>query len=121
MIRRRMLIHPVVYTLAALGMAGAFLAMAVNQKYITQETIFVVSKERLPVFSKDSQNTFMSYVYSDKETYVVQDSLLNGHFTSSTVYAKVRENSECDATLSGHRIGFLSWYKNIIQIDCHGV
>lgn len=93
-----------------------------NASHIEHKTIYVESKERLLRISTDkdggTSSSYQNFVYASDETYVVQDSLWNGHFRAGTVYAKVREHSTCAVTLSGYRVGFLSLYQNIIAIQC---
>lgn len=90
---------------------------------ITEEaTITVRSKERLlQVSSTENGGTSSSYqnfVYTDDETYTVQDNLWVGHFETRTVWAKLREGATCRVTLSGIRFGFFSMSQNIIKADC---
>lgn len=102
---------------AALAMVGVFVGMAAfgawNQKHREVTVIEVVGKERVP--TKDSAKNF---VYSSSETYIVKDSIWNGHFRAGTVYAKIPEKGTCQVTLSGRRMGFISSYQNIIAASC---
>ncbi|MBD9372810.1 hypothetical protein IB238_09280 [Rhizobium sp. ARZ01] len=104
-----------------LGVAAG-VASYMIQTHIEQSEISVVSKERLLSVSTDSDgkssSKYRNFVYSDAETYVVEDSLWNGHFTSSTVYAKIQEGARCRVTLAGYRFGFLSMFQNIIEVEC---
>jgi hypothetical protein len=100
-------------------------AMAVGsyliQTHIEHAEINVVSKERLLKVTTNDGNTsseYQNFVYSDADTYTVRDSLWNGHFTSATVYARIREGSRCRVTLAGYRLGFLSMFQNIIEAEC---
>jgi hypothetical protein len=101
---------------AALVAALAVLSFQASTT-LEEKTISVVSKERITKISKDS-STIESYVYSPDETYVVEDSFWNGHFTAMTVYATLKEGAECRVTLSGWRVGFLSMFQNIIKAEC---
>jgi hypothetical protein len=93
------------------------------QTHIETATIEVVSKERLLNLKTDSDgkssSTWTNFVYAKDETYVVEDSFWNWHFTARTVYAKLQEGAKCDVTLSGYRLGFLSMHQNIIAADCY--
>lgn len=100
------------------SMVGSYLI----QTNIEHATINVVSKERLLNVSTDSEGKTSSkwenFVYTDEETYKVADSFWNWHFRARTVYAKIKEGSTCDVTLSGYRWGFLSAHQNIIEAEC---
>jgi hypothetical protein len=89
---------------------------------VENKQIQVISKERLMKLSKDSEgNTRTSYqnlIYTEDETYIVEDSIWHWHFRSGTIYAKLKENTACDVKLVGYRWGFLSMYQNIIEADC---
>ncbi|MHC2481313.1 hypothetical protein [Rhizobium leguminosarum] len=93
-----------------------------NSRHIEHQTIFVESKERLLRISSDkdgnSSSSYRNFVYASDETYVVEDSIFNGHFRAGTVYAQIKEKATCQVTLSGYRIGFLSLYQNIIAATC---
>lgn len=109
--------------LAALAIAGVSAFSIASALHLEQSTINVVSKERLQSISTNSDGKVSSkqeyWVYSDQDTYRVADSLLQWHFHSGQVYARVTEGAACDVTLQGYRIGFLSMMQNIIAVDCH--
>lgn len=111
------------------GAVGAALVAALafgsylNATHIEHKRIFVENKERLLHVSSDkngSTSSYQNFVYASDETYVVEDSLWNGHFRAGTVYAQVHDHAFCDVTLAGQRIGFLSLYQNIIAVSCDG-
>jgi hypothetical protein len=101
--------------------AGTWASYAIAT-HIEHAEIDVVSKERLVQLSSgkngSSSSSLKNFVYTADEAYVVEDSLWNGHFLAGTVYAKIHEGQRCRVILSGHRIGFLSMYQNIISADC---
>ncbi len=103
-------------------LGGMLYAGYTNSRHIEHKSIFVESKERLLRISSDkdgnSSSTYQNFVYASDETYVVADSVFNGHFRAGTVYAQIREKANCQVTLSGYRIGFLSLYQNIIAAAC---
>lgn len=90
--------------------------------HIEHAEIAVVSKERLLKISSSSEgkqsSEWRNFVYTADETYVVEDSMWNWHFTSGTVYARIQEGKRCRVTLSGYRVGFLSMFQNIIAANC---
>jgi len=93
------------------------------QSHIETKDIHVVSKERLMKLETDndgkSTTSYKNFVYSTDETYIVEDSFWNWHFTAGTVYARVQPNETCRVKLAGYRIGFISMYQNIIEVTCH--
>ena len=109
-----------VIAFAILG-TGASCAVATH---LEETEIEVVSKERLLQLSSSSDggtsSSLRNFVYTADESYVVEDSLWNGHFRAGTVYARIREGQRCKVTLSGYRFGFFSMYQNIIAADCGG-
>jgi len=103
-----------------------FPALLVSSYMISQNVenkqIQVISKERLMKLSKDNEgNTRTSYknfIYTEDETYTVEDSIWHWHFRAGTIYAKLKENTTCNVKVVGYRWGFLSMYQNIIEADC---
>lgn len=113
-----------IFTLSAVGVvvgAAALASFAITTHIETRE-IVVQSKERLmQVTSSDkgvARTSYRNFVYTADEAYTVEDSLWNGHFTSSTVYARLHEGARCKVTLAGYRFGFLSMFQNIIKAEC---
>lgn len=106
---------------AALIAGGLFASYKITT-HTEEATITVESKERLLQVSTSengsSTSSYKNFVYSEDETYVVQDALWLGHFTAGTIYARIKEGVTCRVTLSGYRFGFLSMYQNIIAADC---
>lgn len=103
-------------------MSGLAYASYVNASHIERKRIHVESKERLLRVTSDkdggTSSSYENFVYASDEVYVVKDSLWNGHFRAGTVYARVREKASCNVTVVGYRIGFLSLYQNIIEVEC---
>ena len=93
------------------------------QSHIEYKDIHVASKERLLKVETDSDGksttSYKNFVYSTDETYIVEDSFWNWHFTAGTVYARIQPNQTCRVKLAGYRIGFFSMYQNIIAAECH--
>lgn len=109
--------------IGVLAIAAIFGAISYSiQSHIEKTEINVTSKERLLSVTNDGKgntsSTYRNFVYTDNETYVVKDSVWNGHFTSATVYARVKIGSRCKVTLAGYRVGFLSMFQNIIEVEC---
>lgn len=110
-----------IFGVVGLLVAGGIASCSI-QTHIEKTEIAVASKERLLTISNDgegkSSSKYRNFVYSDTETYVVEDSLWNWHFTSATVYARIKDGSRCKVTLAGYRFGFFSMFQNIIEAEC---
>ena len=79
-------------------------------------TATVAGKER--VVKHDAEGEMYSYylVYTDKEVFKIEDSLLFGQFNSSDVYGMLAENTTYKFKVFGARIPFLSMYRNIVGV-----
>lgn len=108
--------------LAAVLILGAAAFSISSALHLEAATINVITKERLQSIGTNSEGKVSStqefWVYTDQDSYRVQDSLLQWHFYSGKVYAQVKEGATCDVTLQGYRIGFLSMMQNIIEVEC---
>ena len=58
-----------------------------------------------------------SLVYTDKGTFKVVDTWAFLRFNSSDILGKIEEGQVYNFKASGQRIGFLSWYENIISFE----
>lgn len=90
--------------------------------YITKsdDVINITGKERI---TKSTVEGFESYyvVYTDKGAFKVTDALVILRWNSSDVYGKLKVGSCYSMTSYGLRVPFLSWYKNMYnvnQVDC---
>lgn len=93
------------------------------QTHTEKLSIHVTNKERLLKVDTDkdgsTSTSYKNFVYTDDETYVIEDSFWNWHFRAGTVYAKIHPNQTCDVVVAGYRVGFFSMYQNIIEAECH--
>lgn len=67
------------------------------------------------------QNQKAKYLVSSTsgEVYEISDSLLHMRYDSSNLYNEIESGKTCTIITQGFRVGFLSWYKNIIKAwDC---
>lgn len=55
-------------------------------------------------------------VFTENETYEVGDSMLDGHFSSSDTYGRLKEGKTYECAYRGVRIPLFSMYKNLT--DC---
>ncbi len=56
-------------------------------------------------------------LFTDKGVYEDTDSLYNGKFNSSDVYAQLIAGKAYTCDVVGWRNGFFSWYPNVIKCD----
>lgn len=78
-------------------------------------TCHVNDKERVTTgYGKTLQSSYM--IYTDNETFTIEDSLLYVNFHSSDVYGKIEKDHMYNFTVYGFRSGILSSYRNIINV-----
>jgi hypothetical protein len=73
--------------------------------------VSVTGKENV-VSAKDSRYL----VFTDSETFQVDDSFLFWRFNSSDIYGQIREGQEYSCRVAGWRVPFLSMYRNILEL-----
>ena len=56
-------------------------------------------------------------IYTDKEVFKIEDSLIFGQFNSSDVYGMMKKGKYYRIKTFGVRSGFLSMYQNIIEVE----
>lgn len=102
--------------LAAMAIAGiAIPVSAAGSNYFHHSDVTFTVKDKGRVC--DSGNSSCYYlIYTDKGTFKDSDSLMNGKFNSSDVYGSITVGKTYNATVYGWRNGFLSMYKNIVDI-----
>jgi len=78
--------------------------------------------ERVTNTDSDGNSESKYMVYTDKGTFVIEDDLFRGNFTSSDWYGFLKEGDCYSFQASGYRSGFLSEYQNITtrpkKCDC---
>ena len=58
-------------------------------------------------------------IFAREETLKNVDTWWGLKFNSSDIYGKINTGQTCDFTVTGLRFAFFSWYRNILQADCH--
>lgn len=53
----------------------------------------------------------------DEETFEITDEFLLGRFNSSDDYGRLKVGETYTVMVNGWRVPFLSWYRNIIEIN----
>ena len=88
-----------------------------SDKTVTVETIKEVTIE---IISSGNWTKRLKYLFTNENTYEIEDKLLIFHTNSMDVYRrlKINEWKECKLTTIWHRIWFFSMYKSVIDLDC---
>lgn len=73
-------------------------------------TVTVTGKERV---MKDQSSYYL--IFSDKEVFTIQDTLIKQQWASSDIYGHIEEGKTYKFTVYGWRVPFLSWYRNIVS------
>lgn len=92
-----------------IGMGGLYIYSA---SHTGQVTITVESKER-------GGDEKPALVFTENETFEIGDSLLDGHFSSSDTYGRIKEGKTYECAYRGVRLPLFSMYKNLT--DCKEV
>lgn len=76
---------------------------------------FTVTKSERIVTNNDSKYL----VFTDNGVYENTDTIWNGKFNSSDLYANIKEGKKYTCDVVGWRVPFLSWYPNLISCEEH--
>lgn len=97
-----------------------FLAIGVNvfKPFVSRDsvTITITDKERIVTGSGDSLSS-KYLVHGENETFQNSDCWLLFKFDSSDVQRDLKVGGTYTIDVYGWRIPFLSWYRNIIEIE----
>ena len=91
---------------------GAIVFEVKSYTNVNTITAKVEDKERI---TQGSQSYYL--VYTEKGTMKLEDDMFRGNYYSSDVYGKIKQDSTYTFTTSGYRIGWLSSYPNIIEVQ----
>lgn len=109
----------IIIPVAAIALIG-FLGVGTFVHYSTMEDVSFTVKKTERVITGSGNSTSSKYlVYTDNEVFENTDTLLSMKFNSSDIYANMDNGIECDATVNGFRVPFVSMYRNIIDADCN--
>ena len=103
------------YGLIIAGFLSIFLLGPIIH-FSTMETTtghVVVEKERI-----NTKDTSKYMIFTDKEVFENTDSLLSLKWNSSDVYRDVKIGDTCTFKVTGIRVPFMSWYRNILEAQC---
>ena len=103
------------------GVIGIFLLMigvqAVKYSTITDVVVTVTEKERI-VESNGKHTTSKYLVFTENEVFEnVDDMIPFLKFNSSDIQGKLHVGETYKLTVWGWRINFLSWYRNILNVQ----
>ena len=73
----------------------------------------IVEKERI-----NTKDTSKYMVFTDKEVFENTDSVLSLKWNSSDMYRDVKVGDTCTFKVTGIRVPFMSWYRNILEAHC---
>lgn len=77
----------------------------------------ILKAERVTTGSGDSMRS-KYLVFTDKGVFENTDTIFYGKWNSSDFYARMNMGDVCNFTVTGWRVPFLSWYQNIVEMDC---
>ena len=92
------------------------LSAAYQYKTITYTNVTIESKERISTGSGDTLS-HKYLIFGESSVFENTDALLHGKFDSSTMQAKIKVGNKYRVKTYGWRVPFLSWYKNIIEVE----
>ena len=82
--------------------------------HTTQDTIQVVVTEKERVVSENSSKYL---IFTENETFKNTDTIWAWKWNSSDLYGKIKKGGEYKMRVYGFRVGFLSWYRNIVDFE----
>lgn len=86
--------------------------------YNTDEWIEITVNEKERVTQSTAEGVDSKYlIYTDEEVLENTDSVWYWKFNSSDYYGSLKEGETYKARVYGFRIPFLSWYRNIIELE----
>lgn len=83
----------------------------------TISEVVIQDKERIVTGAGPTQES-KYLIFTDTETFENTDSWLALKFNSSDVYGAIPVGASCSFTVTGFRVPFLSWYRNILDANC---
>ena len=103
------------------GVIGIFLLMigvqAVKYSTVTDVVVTVTEKERI-VESNGEHTTSKYLVFTENEVFENVDAMIPFFkFNSSDIQGKLHVGETYKLTVWGWRINFLSWYRNILNVQ----
>lgn len=88
-------------------------AMSIN--YVEATVKDLVSQQNVSGSKNSLKTDFRYIVITDKETFIVESSILNGKFDNSNVFFRLEKGKTYKFKVSGFGKGFLTDYRNILS------
>ena len=86
--------------------------------YSTQDSVSFKVEKTERVVDGSGENMRSRYlIFTDEETFENTDELFLGKFNSSDLYSAIKPNKTYRARVTGVRLPFFSWYRNILSIE----
>jgi hypothetical protein len=92
------------------GIGISFARLSHRETFTTR----VLDKERIVKSSGESSDSYY-LIFTEAGAYKLEDEFWYGNFNSSDLYGKIHRDSTYEFTTVGWRVGFLSWYPNIVE------
>lgn len=84
---------------------------------LSSEVFTVDRRERVVSGAGENSRSYYLVWTKEGEVFCVTDTWSFMRFDSSDRYGRLRENCRVKANVAGWRIPFLSWYRNIVEIE----
>lgn len=106
--------------IAGLVMAGLLLSSSVVFARLTEDRITTtILRDGERVCSGSSEGTSCKYLeFGTGEVFENTDTWAFLKFNSSDVHGAIAAGKVCDLRVSGWRLPYLSWYRNIVEANC---
>lgn len=82
--------------------------------YATGDTV-VIKVNRVENIAKGGDSKYL--VFTENEVFENTDTLLRFKFDSSDIYNEIEVGKKYKARVYGWRVRFLSWYRNIVDLE----
>jgi intracellular sulfur oxidation DsrE/DsrF family protein len=89
-----------------------------NINVVYYNKVIDLQQQQLIKGSSDNMNTEIRYlVITDKETFVCENSIINGKFNNSDIFYHLKKDSTYTFVVSGYGKSFFTDYRNIIGVN----
>ncbi len=100
-----------------------FISPIIHFSTMENVSFTVEHRERVLISGSNGQTESRYMVWAQmrgggSEVFQNTDSFLSLKFNSADFYGRMVPGKNCDATVNGFRVPFLSWNRNIISVNC---
>ena len=110
----KIIIYKVLIIIAICIPIISFIGLDIYRVYGTKETVTITVTDKA-IKRYDKSDKYI--IFADEETFKIADDFLLGRFNSSDDYGRLKVGETYTVTVNGWRVPFLSWYRNIIEIN----